>query len=242
MTPEVLFYAFLGGVLPAILWLYFWLREDARCPEPKSMIVLAFITGMLAVFLVLPLEYYARGVLSGTALIVAWAVIEEVVKFFVALIVILWRRAVDESIDFVMYMITIALGFAALENALFLYSPLALGDVWGSINLGNLRFFGATLLHVLASGTIGFALAFSYQLMKKFHMSAAVVLLSTATLVGLGLAIAVHVAFNILISSEEVRGIIGALLMVWIGVVTFFILFEILQYMRYRNKPKNMCS
>lgn len=236
MTTETYVYAFLGGVLPALVWLYFWLREDSRCPEPRSMIVLAFITGMIAVPLVIPLEMYARGILQGTGLIIAWAVIEEVIKFLVALIVVLWRKAVNESIDFVMYMITIALGFAALENTLFLIEPLALGNIAESIMTGNLRFLGATLLHILSSGAIGFALAFAYQ--KK----ARAVSMVAATFFGLIAAIVVHTTFNLLVVSEEATKIIAALFMVWIGVVTFFILFEILKYMRYRNTPKNMCS
>ena len=53
-----------------------------------------------------------------------WVIIEEVLKYSAALMVVLWHKAVDEPIDVIIYMITIALGFSALENALFIFNPL----------------------------------------------------------------------------------------------------------------------
>ena len=56
MDFQVLFYAFFGGLLPAALWLWFWLKEDSVHPEPRGLIVVTFIAGMLAVAFVLPLQ------------------------------------------------------------------------------------------------------------------------------------------------------------------------------------------
>ena len=77
MTPTTLGYAFLGGLLPSLIWLYFLLKEDARCPEPRTLIALAFVAGMAAVPLALPLEQYALTHLTGTlSIYIAWATIE----------------------------------------------------------------------------------------------------------------------------------------------------------------------
>ena len=43
LSYETLFFAFLGGILPAMVWLYFLLKEDRRCPEPRHMIALAVV-------------------------------------------------------------------------------------------------------------------------------------------------------------------------------------------------------
>ncbi|OYV27065.1 MAG: hypothetical protein B7W98_02600, partial [Parcubacteria group bacterium 20-58-5] len=77
---------------------------------------------MLAVPLALPLEQYVEHAprLSGFSILVGWATIEEVLKYLAAAVFILWRSAVDEAPDYVIYMITVALGFAAAENMLFL--------------------------------------------------------------------------------------------------------------------------
>ena len=55
MTLTTLGYAFLGGLLPSLIWLYFLLKEDSRCPEPRTLIALTFVAGMVAVPFALPL-------------------------------------------------------------------------------------------------------------------------------------------------------------------------------------------
>ena len=91
MTLTILGYAFLGGLLPSLVWLYFILQEDARCPEPRSIITLSFIVGMIAVLFAVPLEIYAKATFTGTALLISWATIEEVLKYAMAAGFILWR-------------------------------------------------------------------------------------------------------------------------------------------------------
>ena len=51
--------AFLAGLIPALFWLWFWLREDKARPEPRILIATAFIAGILIVPLVLPLQQFA---------------------------------------------------------------------------------------------------------------------------------------------------------------------------------------
>ncbi|HEX2792385.1 MAG TPA: PrsW family glutamic-type intramembrane protease [Candidatus Paceibacterota bacterium] len=250
-TAEIAIYAFLGGVLPALVWLYFLLKEDSRCPEPRPLIILALMTGMLAVPLVLPLEHMARAFLPSLfpgislfdrfaldptfqlPIVLAWAVIEETVKYALAALFILWRQQVDEPVDLVIYMLSVALGFAALENTLFLIVPLTEGDIVGSLLSNNLRFIGATLLHVIASSAIGFSLAFAFR--KPLIVRAA------AASAGLVLAIALHAIFNFLIIKETASHTLLAFFLVWSGIVVFFALFELLRYARYKRLPKNTC-
>ena len=227
-------YAFIGGLLPSGIWLYFLLREDTRCPEPRQIIALAFVAGMAAVPLVLPLEQaIATAHLSNFSVLVGWATIEETMKYALAAGFILWRHAVDESMDYVIYMLTVALGFAAAENMLFLLSPLANGNLVAGLITDNLRFVGSTLLHVVASAAIGFAFAFSVKLGAAWRALAAAG--------GLILAIALHTAFNALIMMSSGTASLTAFLLVWTVAVIFFAVFEILKYIRYRNLPANVC-
>ena len=230
MTLTALGYAFLGGLLPSFIWLYFLLKEDSRCPEPRSLIALAFIAGMFAVSLALPLEQYAKTYLTGnTAVLIAWSLIEEVLKYAMAAIFILWRNAVDETPDYVIYMITVALGFAAAENMLFLLAPLSSGSVATSLFTGNVRFIGSTLLHVVASSAIGFALAFS----TAYHPVGRV----AAAAFGLILATALHTAFNALIIHPGTSTAFAAFFLIWMVAVVFFAAFEVLKYFQYRSFP-----
>ena len=232
MTLTTLGYAFLGGLLPSLIWLYFLLQEDARHPEPKTIIALAFVAGMVAVPLAIPLEQYARSSLVGTIpVLTAWALIEELLKYVMAALFILWRPVVDEAPDYVIYMITVALGFAAAENMLFLLAPLSNGQVATTIFTGDVRFIGSTLLHVFASAAIGFALAFSDRSRPGIRVAAAAG--------GLILAISLHTAFNMLIMDKGTSTTLDAVFLVWVTAVIFFATFEVLKYFQPRNSSLN---
>ncbi len=210
--------AFLSGLIPALFWLWFWLREDKCSPEPKSLIASAFVAGMLVVPLALPLQRYAMETYSDDLLMLVWVVIEEVLKYSAALIVVLWHKAVDEPIDIIIYMITIALGFAALENALFIFGPLQAGNYFDSFLTGNFRFVGATLLHVLASGTVGVAMALAYYQPDWMRILAATV--------GLCIAILLHAQFNFSIIDASGEQVLAVFMFVWMGIIALFLIFE----------------
>lgn len=231
---DILGYAFVGGILPALIWLHFLLKEDSRCPEPRSLIFLALFAGMLAVPASFPLESFFASVLApGLPTIIAWSAVEETMKYLLASLLVLWRRSVNETVDLVIYMITVALGFAALENALFLLGPLMEGRLIDGLEVNNLRFVGASLLHVVASSVIGFSLAFAYLKSRTTRMVFATI--------GLILAIGLHALFNFLIIAPDGAHTLKAFFLVWTGAIVFFALFEILKYFRYRHLPKNTC-
>lgn len=219
--------AFLGGLIPALFWLWFWLREDKESPEPYLLIALAFIGGMMVVPIALPLQKLALETYSGNNLILVWVIIEELLKYAAALIIILWNKAVDEPIDIIIYMITIALGFAALENALFIFNPLASGDLANSAVTGFFRFLGATLLHVLASGTVGafLALAFFKGTVQKLFIGT----------LGLFVAIVLHALFNFFIMDASGETILGVFLFVWMGIIILFLIFEKVKIIEARH-------
>jgi RsiW-degrading membrane proteinase PrsW (M82 family) len=230
MTFNILGYAILGGLLPAFIWLYFLLQEKARHPEPKTMVALAFIVGMLAVPLAIPLEFWTKALLpENLPVFTAWALIEEILKYMAAAIFILWRPLVDEAPDYVIYMITVALGFASAENILFLLNPLSTGNIASAVFIGDIRFIGSTLLHVVASAAVGFALAFSDRSPPLVRTLAAAF--------GLILAIALHTTFNALIISQGASTTLAAVFLVWIAAVIFFAAFEVLKFFQYRNLP-----
>ena len=213
-------YALLGGILPALVWLAFWLREDKKNPEPRGLIRKTFLLGMLAVVLVLPFQKGVEMIFGEIALtaIVFWAIFEEVFKFCAGYFGGLHTVEDNEPIDPIIYMITAALGFVALENTLFLLGPILGADLTQSIVTGNLRFIGASLLHVVASGIVGVGLAFSFYKSK---------LAKTMTLIfSLAAAIIFHVIFNMLIISHGNRGTTIAFFMVWGGVVALLLMFE----------------
>ncbi|OGC88330.1 hypothetical protein A2419_00525 [Candidatus Adlerbacteria bacterium RIFOXYC1_FULL_48_26] len=230
MSPAVLLTAFLGGVLPAFIWLFFWLLEDRAHPEPKRYIFYSFLAGMGAVLLALPLERFAAGYFSmnNFTLFLSWATIEELLKFGAAYFVALRFAVYDEPLDAVIYMVTAALGFSALENALFLWSPLQQGDVLRALVTEDLRFMGATLLHTLASVTVGISLALS------FYMRAAI--RKQYVIVGVVLAILLHTTFNFFILKSGNSATFWIFLCIWIGIVAALLMTE-----RIKQPIKEYC-
>lgn len=146
------------GLLPALLWLFFFLREDAARPEPKRMIVYVFLGGALAAGASVIPEFYLQKYFPPTVdqppyaspLLPLFSLIEEVAKFFIVYLIIKKSAYFDEGIDAMIYMITAGLGFAAVENILNLIGTDSVIETF------TLRSIGATLLHALASGILGF--------------------------------------------------------------------------------------
>lgn len=212
--------ALLSGVLPALLWLWFWLREDNLHPEPRSRVAKTFLAGILSVAVVLPIQIYISdltGKGSSTQYLL-WAFTEEFMKFGAAFLIALSTDIIDEPIDTIIYMITAALGFSAIENTLFILKPIMEGSLMNTIITTNLRFIGASLLHIVSSASVGLCIALAFYEGKNIK--------HIAVFTGLILATALHTAFNLFIIRASAFGTLKIFGMVWLAVVILMLLFE----------------
>jgi RsiW-degrading membrane proteinase PrsW (M82 family) len=222
---KTIVYAILGGVVPAVFWLWFWLREeDGHKPEPIGFIVMTFFLGALSVIVAIGLEKFAQSIFADKNLqIVVWAGIEEFVKMFAVFAIIKGSHVVDEPIDYPMYFIAGALGFAALENVLFLIQPLSnSGAIVGALT-GNLRFLGSTLLHAIASGMIGSALGLSFY--RGWFAK------NTYLFIGIVSAITLHSLFNFFIMKGSGENFLQVFGFLWIVAIINILIFEKLKRM-----------
>jgi len=229
------------GVLPSLIWLLFYLRRDVH-PEPKSEVLKIFFYGALAT---IPAFFLEKGIFATTAsplfsnflspfLITIFntflgvALVEEVLKYLVVREKVLNSPEFDEPIDTVLYMIIAALGFAALENILILFR-LGPGFLLGeAFALSIFRFLGATFLHTLCSGTVGFFLALSFLETKKRFW-----LLFT----GFGIAALLHGLYNF--SIMEIEGSLKTLIPIII--LISLAIFVSLGFKRLK-KMKSICK
>jgi RsiW-degrading membrane proteinase PrsW (M82 family) len=235
----VVIISLVGGILPALLWLWFWLKEDFRKPEPNSILLVAFLGGMIAVAFTLPFQHAAYSLaeqlrishpdLFTTAqiqagVIVLWAFIEEVIKFVVIYFVAFKSRFFDEPIDALVYLITGALGFAALENSLYLMTSLVDGGViMGAMNT-HLRFLGATLLHVVSSAAIGVAIAYSFYRKKRR---------TPYLIAGILVATILHSIFNLfIIETSNMIETVVVFSYYWALVLVLILLFETVKLLK----------
>jgi len=219
MSTTTIVYALLSGILPALLWLWFWLKEDNLHPEPRSLIFKTFIGGVFFVILAIIIEKFIADITTDqTTRYILWAATEEIVKFIAVALIALHSKYVDEPIDAMIYCITVALGFSALENALFILTPLNIGDVTRTIVTGNMRFIGATLVHIISSASIGFMIGISFY---KNDLIKAI-----SIIVGVILAVTLHSTFNLSIINTTATNTLKIFGWVWLAVVILLILFE----------------
>jgi RsiW-degrading membrane proteinase PrsW (M82 family) len=210
--------AFLAGLLPALFWLRLWLKNDHH-PEPRKFIFITFIIGALLVPVVIPLENF---LLTFPFLaqydIALIATIEETVKFFVVGLITLFSRYVEEPIDYGVYLITGALGFAALENTLFLINPIMDNNIVSAITIGNVRFLGATVVHAVSAAIIGVSMG------TAFHQPRIIRLIMT--LGGVIAGIALHAVFNFFIIKPGITNLIVTIAILWVFAVIIVAMFR----------------
>ncbi len=224
--PKIFLLALLGGIIPSLVWLWFWLKEDNQKPEPRGVIAAIFLAGMLSVMITIPLQKIVKaGIESREIQLLLWSAIEETIKYLVVL-GLLWRTGHDdEAVDFPIHMITVALGFAALENTFYLLKPLSDSPATVALLTGELRFLGSTLLHAVSSAIVGIALGLSFH-MK--NIAKTIYLLG-----GLMLATILHSAFNFFIIGNEGINFLKTLGFLWVVAIIIMLLFEKLRRISY---------
>ncbi|HUW71961.1 MAG TPA: PrsW family intramembrane metalloprotease [Candidatus Humimicrobiaceae bacterium] len=237
------FFLIIFALLPSFIWLLFFLRKDAH-PESNQMILRVFLYGMLVT---IPAAILSLGFLEVTEklscspflililnIFVGVALIEEFSKYLVVKASVLRSSELDEPLDVMLYMIIAALGFAALENILYLFRiyffpptdivcPVFLtnvihflsvvfggtfsGDIFYAVFLTNIfRFLGAVFGHALWSGILGYFLALSfYDPKQRLRL----------LIQGLVSAAALHAAFNyVIMQAAETENLIWFLLII----------------------------
>ncbi|MEI7424854.1 MAG: PrsW family intramembrane metalloprotease [Candidatus Staskawiczbacteria bacterium] len=182
------------GVLPSLVWLVFYLAKDLH-PEPRRMILRIFLWGAL---IAIPTAFIEKGlkeilVNSGIDMVsigykvilffVIVAPVEEFFKYIVVKVKVMNSPHLDEPVDIMLYMVISALGFAGLENILYLFQY---GErIAETLSLSLVRFIGAIFLHTLCSAIIGYALAISFCEIKRKGLIVATGFLAAITLHGM---------------------------------------------------------
>ena len=191
------------GFAPALFWLWYFYVKDRYDPEPRAWILKIFLLGMASTIPLALVEGVIGVVIPSDFLLAVLVapVVEEIGKFLVVYLFVFRRPVFDEPVDGIVYAVTAALGFAALENFVYIFAaysetlalPLELSIVRGILSVPG---------HALMSGMWGYALG---QSLVTPHPLARQLVVH-----GLLLAIALHAAFNLLVSLD----IVGAAVLV----------------------------
>ncbi len=174
---------------PGLFWLWYFFKRDKYEPEPLHRIRNCFILGM-AIVLPAGLAEVPFSLLSTrVAVVIGAPIVEELAKFLVVRYTVFRSAEFDEPMDGVVYAAAVALGFASLENAYFLFDEYRNG----AQSFALVTVFRAMLSvpgHALWSSMWGYALGFAKfsdeEFQKKLIME------------GLILSMAMHALFNFL--------------------------------------------
>ena len=220
------------GILPSLIWLFYYLKKDLH-PEPKRMIVKVFFAGMIVTVPVFICQLALAWILDDLRGIpffanfpfllnlFKWFIViaftEELFKYVAVRLTALKSKEIDEPLDIMLYMVVAALGFAALENMFYLFSPLDAtfeAALQSTISISFIRFIGATLLHALCSALVGYFIVISYLRSEK-RLS--------YTLMGITLATLLHglYDFSIITLSTPLNFIVP--LTIVLGLFTFVV-------------------
>lgn len=209
------------GFLPSVVWLLLFLTKDPR-PEPKYLIAKVFLFGIIIAPVVVLLEATISGLAEFTFLPKAAifftlaAFVEEYMKYWVVRTSVVTKPDFDEPHDSIIYMIAAALGFAAMENILIAFKiyPDGFATTLGVISL---RFTGATLLHALASGIVGYFLGLAWFF---YHFKKQLIVF------GLIIASLLHLIFNYLIFLNPAAALPGNTVLLVGMLISLLILFD----------------
>ncbi len=206
-------YVLVLGLAPALFWLWYFYLKDRYAPEPRAWIVRIFLLGMLSTIPIAIVEGLIGAVVGSELLLAVLVapVVEECGKFLVVYRFVYRRTVFDEPIDGIIYAVTAALGFAALENVVYLFAAYS-ETLTLPLELSVLRAVLSGPGHALMSSMWGFALG---QSLVTPHPRATRLIWQ-----GLLLAIALHAAFNLLVG----EGLVGATILILVLVPAMWLI------------------
>jgi RsiW-degrading membrane proteinase PrsW (M82 family) len=154
------FYAIITSLFISLVWLRYILKLDIFDKEKKRYLILIFILStsftLLARF---PYSFiHNMGITDSTTntlqsfiySIFGIGLVEETIKFIPFLILLRFTGAIDEPYDYILYASVSALGFAFVENSIYLNN-------YGLHIIGG-RALYATVAHMVFSSTLAYGL------------------------------------------------------------------------------------
>lgn len=193
--------------IAALVWFFRYL--DYLNKEPIKMLLRTFVFGVISIVPVFILETIGLNFLGNVNSLfkafiqafIAVALIEESAKYFFLRRYIFKSRHFDEPFDGIVYAVMISLGFAALENVMYVLQ--------GGVDVALLRMFTAVPAHAT------FAVLMGYWVGKAKMENKPLL-----NWLGLFSATLFHGAYDFFLLTDLFQGqVIGALLSLLIGIL-----------------------
>jgi len=211
----------LMAIAPSIALVIYFYKQDKRKPEPIGLIIRVFFLGFVFIIPACLIEILSDGLfnrLNGTitlynllkAFLVA-AFVEELIKLIIVKKFVYKNLHFDEVMDGIVYTIVASLGFACMENLIYVMD--------GGLEVALLRAFTAVPMHAVASGIMGYYIGkakFSENKQKE----------NALIYKGLWFAILIHGTYNFLLFESPEISLILAFAIFPLIILTFIKLKE----------------
>lgn len=147
------------AIAPGAVTVIYICSKDKFKPEPRGLLVLSFVYGLLSVVLTV-----IFGILLSNVLVfrvndifnqlvkafVVTALVEEISKFIFVRFILYTNKNFDEPFDGIVYAVMVGMGFATLENVLYVF--------YYGLGAGILRMFTAVPMHATCAIIMGYFL------------------------------------------------------------------------------------
>jgi RsiW-degrading membrane proteinase PrsW (M82 family) len=184
-------YLLLLAIAPAAFWLWYFYRRDRYEPEPLSWVLLVYLLGIAVTIPVALVEGVMGEVLPEFLIVVLVApVVEETGKYLVVRKTVYESVEFDEPVDGIVYASAAGLGFATLENVMYVLSALGTSLAL-ALGTGLVRAVLSVPGHVLFSAMWGYSLGKARFIPEEKRPG--------VIAAGLILAMASHALFNLLL-------------------------------------------
>ena len=213
-----------GPVIGCYLWL------DRYEPEPRSLLLLglgwgAFIATSAAIFLQ-AFDAFAFGPTEATQSVLVAPVTEEAAKGLFIVLLLLYRRAeLDGILDGIVYAGMVGIGFAFMENILYLTQAYVgadgrTGGIEDAVGLFVLRGIGAPFAHPFFTAFTGIGVGIAVTSRARWTRT-------WAPVVGLAFAIGAHASWNAALLIDGGRGATSAYLLLMVPAFAVMVAFAV---------------
>ncbi len=221
----ILFILF-AALLPIAILGFFILRKDSKNPEPAGQLVKAFLFGALSVLVSFcistPLQMLGLFVTEPSNLWEAFmlsffgaAIPEEIAKLLMLLLFLKKCRDFNEKMDGIVYAVCVSLGFAALENIMYLFSY---SEAWLSVGISR------AIFAVPGHFCFGVLMGYYFSLAKFYPLSPR----KNTTLI-LAAPIIAHGIYDTIAFSSDIMPAIS-------GLITILLIFFCFKMWKYASK------
>jgi RsiW-degrading membrane proteinase PrsW (M82 family) len=141
------------AIAPCLAIILFTYYRDKYEKEPKGLLFLSFLLGVLSIIPAFFLELFLWDipVINDSAFLkatIGTGYVEELCKLFFILILPYWRKAFNEPLDGIIYAVMVSMGFATTENIMYVVN-----GGWG---VGVMRIFTAVPAHAMFAVVMGY--------------------------------------------------------------------------------------